>query len=305
MVQKGKGYIDLETGEEIGNATEDAGIKIPKVRTPSVDVRQWIRYEPETDIKTRKDNRSGVKMFPAHKAIINVYQLVERKDKFKEDTKKNKKGSVKRTKQSGNGAKQSNRGEKIYPSMVVTGRYVDKYGDIVRYESETDKQYADINLLQHQRMEELKQKQEAETIKKTIEYAESIKKAQSMSNKGNPDSEVNRLRKILKEKRIPIVSKISDIRPISDYSERSLDEESGDIGRIYRALDNTEERRKNELPPPMYALVSSKNPNLITTVYVKNNVQNRKRKLIRVKAKRPIVHGNKRRVVMKKKGGKR
>ena len=116
----------------------------------------------------------------------------------------------------------------------------------------------------------------------------------------------------IKQLRIPYSSNIKEYEKNGTYFMKSLGYERDiqDINKYIDILENEQPDRKKEIPPPLVAVGTTSQSILSTQwVYIKkdlvSNKTKRKKHYIVSKTKRPIHKSVKRKVILKKKGGKR
>lgn len=305
-------------GSEEGDI--EAGVIGSVVKGMRYTKKGVLRFTPrpsETDSQTRGEGRIGVRMEPATKAIINVYELVQKTKAGGRAEKKSGRSqpAVASTAKAGSGQKSAPVSKSRRSIVPGFEQYMVRPDGSLELDAEqkrktTDKEYTRLNNEHRVKLAEIISKQRSEEEAKTVA---AIKTAQESRTAFKSDSPKNILVRRMKELKIPLTTEAkidNDIR----YSGRPLTDEG--IAEINRAFDAAiAEGRMSEVPPPFIALTTRTNsPMNTTTVYIKNDLSFRRRKMTHTKVKRPmhankrkmpLVKGSKKRVVMKKKGGRR
>jgi hypothetical protein len=288
----------------------------------------------ERDSTTRGEDRVRVTMEPAFKSIINVYQLVQKK-KLKKGTSpvytttdKARAAVIGGIPSGVSGSGRSQPAPQKLRKSYAPGweaYFVDTNNDLVLTEEQKKKvkDYAKLNKEHKEKerpiREQMRMDRDAEIAAKNagIEAAnvEAIQKSQSSRAAGaGPKEELIRRIRTLK---IPLTTNARTWEKNTSYRD-GIAITSETIDTINKAIDNAvAEDRLTEVPPPIIILTDRMNsPQAATTVYIKKDLRNfRRKKLLRMKAKRSAQrgnvkkiapgHGKGKRVVMKKKGGKR
>jgi hypothetical protein len=279
-----------------------------QANVPSTNVKDWVRFNMETDANTRGkgSSRKSVEMEPAHKAIINVYQLVDLFKKKKNSTSKTMKGK-KTNRRTPQAEEYFEKAREKEPSPYMNGRerYKDN-GDLVPMNGESEIGYNQA-LARHRQLEEVdRQKEMAASMERTAQDIQAQRIAGEKAVKRAAVNDVKtQLRNRIKKQDIAYTSDAKRWDTDETYEAIPLDT-SENVQKINDAITYAQKSGKmSRVPPPVVAFGNKMNsPLSTTTVYIKKDIENyRKKKLIHTKVKRTI--NKKRRVVMKKKGGKR
>ena len=321
--------------KDIGNASvidEDTGSNIPKGAGKVTGVRNWTLRLGETDKDTRKSGRSPVTMLPARLAIVNVYQLAD-KIKLggkKDKSKKGKKGGKTTVAPDqtplyvkygyGLPAVSEEDGvelnEKGYPA---TKPGEDKSSYNKRVFAWANKK----GLINKNTQPKPKQKTAAEIAKEEAEKAliDNSKTIREARDKADADvREMNKkqprwiLWDIVKSKKIKTEPTVSYYEQHDEEYER-LNPTQENFDRIKQSIANAERanilKTKQGEPATIIAIMPTQlQPP--TAFYIRKNVLQptpRRKKMMKPVSKRhikkPISHGNKKRKVVMRKGGKR
>jgi hypothetical protein len=322
---------DIGNAEFIDHDTESG---IPKGAGKVTGVRNWTLRLGETDKDTRKSGRSPVTMLPARLAIVNVYQLA---DKIKVGGKKDKAKKGKKGNQTNKAPDQMPLAVRYGYGLVAVseedGVALNENGYPATLPQEDKSTYNKRVFGWLNKTGRMNKNTQTKFGKKSEEQAgkdstgeavnDEAKNLREMRDRNDANVRAENAKQprwilweIVKANKIktePTVSKYENDEV--NYSRR---DPTADFDKIKRAIANAKKDgrliTKAGQPPNIVAI----QPTMLqppTAFYIKNDIsESRKRKLMHSKVKRPlkasvkkhpVSHGNKRRVVMKKKGGKR
>jgi len=326
---------DIGNAEFIDQDTESAGI--PKGAGKVTGVRNWTLRLGERDTDTRKSGRSPVTMLPARLAIVNVYQLDDKiKVGGKRDKSKGKKGGKKSSVPIDQTPLYIKYGYDLPAVKEEDGVALNAKGYPARKPEEDKSTYNKrvfawankkglINKntqpkAKPKSKEEIeKEKAEQDLIENSKKIRESRDQADALVREMNKKQPRWILWDIVKAKKIKTEPTVSYYEQHKDEYER-LDPNEENLERIKQSIANAQRanilKTKQGEPATIIAIMPTQlQPP--TAFYIRKNVLQpmpRRKKMARTIVKRPlkatvkkhpVSHGNKRRVVMKKKGGKR
>jgi len=271
-------------------------------------MRKWIRQgtdERDSNTRGKRIDRKAdvIEMLPAVRAIVNVYQLHDKEPV-------NKKGGRKETGKSNRVVTSSGRPISLGTSPVpgLEGRELDDEGNLIQLDNESDDDWNTLNKLHRGYTSKTASDQDEQ---RRAAYREQIKldkqKEDARIAKQQSYDNSHKLFKILKEAKInPFEDGAKSLKKYKDntnYSQKMPNEDFEDIKRAIKAA--VDDKRMDN--PVVAISTATKNPP--QWYFIKNDLSYRRRKNIKSNVRRPILKlkntGNKRKVVMKKKGGKR